>query len=128
VSFTSTRKAKSNTHLQQLVRLPHPRREVLERDVDGGNGFAPEELGLVAPQDRERDAEEDVQPVEEEYVPDTEERLEIDQPDEESNKTAFTSTGKQSVKRDRNHEKQIAGRSTPRSARCAWSFGVYSFT
>ena len=40
----------------------------------------------------------------------------------------LTSTGKQSVKRERNHEKQIAARSTPSSVKWACSFGVYSCT
>ena len=40
----------------------------------------------------------------------------------------LTSTGRQSVKSERNQEKQIAVRSTPRLARWACSFGRCSFT
>ena len=39
-----------------------------------------------------------------------------------------TSTGKQSVNKDKNHEKQIAGRSTFKPTRCACSFGMSSST
>ena len=121
------------THLQELVRLPHPRRQALERDVHGWDRVAPEELRLVAFKHAERNAEQDVKSIEEQNVPHAEKRLKKNPPCY-SFKMPYlvggtrTSTGRQSVKRERNHEKQIAGRSMPSSARCAASFGMPSCT
>lgn len=63
------------THLQELVRLPHPRRQALERDVHGWDRVAPEELRLVAFKHAERNAEQDVKSIEEQNVPHAEKRL-----------------------------------------------------
>ena len=63
------------THLQELVRLPHPRRQALERDVHGWDRVAPEELRFVAFKHAERNAEQDVKSIEEQNVPHAEKRL-----------------------------------------------------
>ena len=63
------------THLQELVRLPHPRRQALKRDVHGWDRVAPEELRLVAFKHAERNAEQDVKSIEEQNVPHAEKRL-----------------------------------------------------
>jgi hypothetical protein len=114
--------------------LPHPRRQALKRDVHGRDRVAAEELRLVEFEHAKRNAEQDVESIEEQDVPHAEKRLK-----KTDQKTmlrrqrrgvvrARTSTGRQSVKRERNHEKQIAGRSMPSSARCAASFGMPSCT
>ena len=93
----------------------------------------------------ECDAEEDIESIEEQDIPYAEKRLTkkkiffkqnvfstrllINKIQRSEKKEAHvTSTGRQSVKRERNHEKQIAGRSIPNSVRCAANFGMFSCT
>lgn len=68
-------KTRMHTHLQELVRLPRPRRQILQRDVDRRDRLALDQFLLVALEDPERDAKEDVEPVHEKDVPDSKERL-----------------------------------------------------
>ena len=118
------------TDLEKFVRFPHAVREALEGDVYGWYRRAPHELLLVRAQDRESDTEEDVDAIDHEDIPHTEQGLHTHyqrlhplwQAD------GRTSTGRQSVKSERNQEKQIAPRSTPSSVRCADSFGMRSCT
>ena len=63
------------THLQELVRLPHPGRQALERNVDGGNRFAAEKLRLVALKHAQRNAEQDVESIKEQDIPHAEKCL-----------------------------------------------------
>ena len=122
------------THLKQLIRLPHPRRQILQRDIDSRDRFAAQQLGLIAPQNGECNTEEDVEAIDEENIPYSEQCLPpkaayVSQKVERKNdENEPTSTGRQSVNSDKNHEKQIAARSTPSSVRCACSLGVYSCT
>ena len=75
-NYTKTRTQQNkNTHLQELVRLPRPRRQILQRDIDRRDRFALNQFLLVALEDPERDAEQDVEPVHEKDVPDSKERL-----------------------------------------------------
>lgn len=86
-------------------------------------------LRLVALQYAKCDAKQDMKSVEEQDVPHAEQRLrQISLKSWGEQAGARTSTGRQSVKRERNHEKHIAGRSMPSSARCAASFGMLSWT
>lgn len=72
---SKTKKTRMHTHLQELVRLPRPRRQILQRDVDRRDRLALDQFLLVALEDPERDAKEDVEPVHEKDVPDSKERL-----------------------------------------------------
>ena len=63
------------THLQELVRLPHPGRQALERDVHGGNRVAAEELRLVTLEHTQRNAEQDVESIKEQDIPHAEKCL-----------------------------------------------------
>jgi hypothetical protein len=111
--------------------LPHPRRQALERDVHSGDRVAAEELRLVALEHAQRNAEQHVKSVKEQDIPHAKKCLKKNQPRYTTrieHVTQRTSTGRQSVKRERNHEKQIAGRSMPSSKRCAASFGMPSCT
>ena len=63
------------THLQELVRLPHPGRQALERNVDGGNRVAAEKLRLVALKHAQRNAEQDVESIKEQDIPHAEKCL-----------------------------------------------------
>jgi len=62
-------------HLKELVWLPHPCWQALERDVYRGDRLAAKELRLVAFEHGQRDAEQDVKSIEEEDVPHAEKRL-----------------------------------------------------
>ena len=64
-----------HTHLEELVGLPHPSGQALERDVDRRDRVAAEQFRLVALQYRKRDAEQDVESVQKQDVPHTEQRL-----------------------------------------------------
>lgn len=126
--------------MQEFVRLPHPRRQALERDVHGGDRVASEELRLVALEHAQRNAEQYVKSIKEQDIPHAKEclkkpaglhiveRRHVNEYMVIEHVTQRTSTGRQSVKRERNHEKQIAGRSMPSSKRCAASFGMPSCT
>ena len=145
-------------YLNQLIRLPHPRRQILQGDIHSWYRLAAQQLSFVVPEDTQCNAEEHIEAIDEEDIPHPEQSLpkkkkpkatKNRQPNQVLTKkhrkqkivsqmkpykikndprNARTSTGRQSVNRDKNQEKQIAARSTPRSVRWACSLGVNSWT
>ena len=63
------------SHLKELVRLPHPRRQALERDIHGGDRVAAKKLRLVALEHAQRNAEQDVESIKEQDIPHAEKCL-----------------------------------------------------
>jgi|SRR5712671_1341847 len=70
--------ARIGTYLKELVRLPHPRRQALERNVHSWDRIAAKELRLVALEHGQRNAEQDVGSIKEQDVPHAEKRLQTD--------------------------------------------------
>jgi hypothetical protein len=62
-------------HLEELLWLPHPRGQALERDIHGGDRDAVQKLRLMALEYCEHDSEQDVEAVQKQNGLHTELRL-----------------------------------------------------
>ena len=67
--------AAKHTHMEELLWLPHPRGKALERNVYRRYRITAQELRLVALEYTKRDAEKDVETVQQQDVPHAEQRL-----------------------------------------------------
>jgi len=61
--------------LEKSISMPHPRRHVLEMQVQRRHRIALEQIGFMYLEYGQSNPEEDVHPIDEEHVPDAEQRF-----------------------------------------------------